>query len=208
MGGHTRVLPRLREVRLGYKPRNQFSGRLYNLQHLFGRHTTGCPSYLCAPYGCASTRRRERQHLDHVVLGTVGLDRNQSREGCHTVGTAAWSLRACLLLGGGTRGVEHVLGCPLVQNLGAVCMACLPLLRAVARLLSPELPPRRYKFYATYGTRWTARLRSPCGAQWPRGSRPSGGLTVCRARPQPPVSYRVDNIPVIPGQRLQGSKRR
>ena len=86
----------------------------------------------------------------------------------------------------------------LIQNLRAVCMACL-LLRAVARLLSPALPPRRYKFHATCSTRWTARLRSPCDAQWPRGSRPSGGLAVCRASPQPRLGYRGDNITMIPG---------
>jgi hypothetical protein len=86
-------------------------------------------------------------------------------------------------------------------------MGCL-LLRAVARLLSPELPPRRYKFYATCGTRWTARLGHHVVPNGREGHALPGGLAVCRASPQPPVGYRVDNITMIPGQRLQGSKRR
>ena len=55
----------------------------------------------------------------------------------------------------------------LLQNLRVVCMVCLLLLRAVARLRSPALPPQRYKFHATTSPRGTARLRAPCGAQGP-----------------------------------------
>jgi hypothetical protein len=72
---------------------------------------TGGPASLGAPQGGARTRRRERPRFGHAVLGTAGSDRDRTRAGCHTVGNAAWSRRACRLPRGGVRGVAHVLGC-------------------------------------------------------------------------------------------------
>ena len=97
----------------------------------------------------------------------------------------------------------------LIQHRGIVCMACL-LRRAVARLRSPPLSPRRYKFHATYSSPWTARLRSPCEAQGLRGSRgtPWRGLAVGQVSPPPRGGYRGDNIALILGQPPQGSQRR
>jgi hypothetical protein len=95
----------------------------------------------------------------------------------------------------------------LVQNLVAVGMARLLLLWAVALLCSPAL-----RLYGTNSVPPAAPAGRPgCGHHGvPHGRedpRPSGVLAVCRASPQTPVYYRVDNITMIPGQCLQDAKR-